>query len=292
MTVGSFRTGSLMARAVPGFLTNTIAHPIALGANVSNPERRSMIERHLRRVNPHWSAWRLRAAVQEAFESYTRYWMESLRLPALGERSISAGIEVVGYQLVTDALDQGHGVILALPHLGGWEWAGRWLTDRGHRVTVVVERIDPPEVFDWFARLRAKLGMTVVPLGPEAGKATLRALHHNEIVCLLSDRDIGGGGVEVEFFGERTTLPGGPATLSLRTGAPILPVAVYFTRRAGGHLGLVRPPIPTERRGKLRDDVARVTQYLAQELEYLVRRAPEQWHLFQPNWPSDPGYGH
>jgi hypothetical protein len=39
---------------------------------------------------------------------------------------------------------------------------------------------------------------------------------------VLSDRDIQGGGVEVEFFGERTTLPGGPATLSLRTGAPVL----------------------------------------------------------------------
>ncbi|MDQ3542511.1 MAG: phosphatidylinositol mannoside acyltransferase, partial [Actinomycetota bacterium] len=182
-------------------------------------------------------------------------------------------------------------VILALPHLGGWEWAGRWLTDRGHKVTVVVEKIEPSELFDWFAKLRANLGMTVVPLGPEAGKAILRALNNNEIVCLLSDRDVGGGGVEVEFFGERTTLPGGPAMLSLRTGAPILPVAVYFTRRTNGHVGLVRPPIPAERRGKLRDDVARVTQYLAQELEYLIRRAPEQWHLFQPNWPSDPGYG-
>jgi KDO2-lipid IV(A) lauroyltransferase len=31
---------------------------------------------------------------------------------------------------------------------------------------------------------------------------------------------------------------------------------------------------------------------LAYELETLIRRAPEQWHLLQPNWPSDPGYGH
>ena len=66
---------------------------------------------------------------------------------------------------------------------------------------------------------------------------------------------------------------------------------MYFTRQANGHLGVVRPPVPAERRGTLRDDVARVTQYLADELEYLIRRAPEQWHLFQPNWPSDPGYG-
>ena len=47
-----------------------------------------------------------------------------------------------------------------------------------------------------------------------------------------------------------------------------------------------------ERQGKLREDVQRITQSLAYELEKLIRRAPEQWHLLQPNWPSDPGYGH
>ena len=78
--------------------------------------------------------------------------------------------------------------------------------------------------------------------------------------------------------------------MALRTGAPILPAAVYFTRRFDGHFGIVRPPLTSTRPGSLRDDVARVTQTLADELELLIRRAPEQWHLFQPNWPSDPGY--
>ena len=291
VTVGSYRAGSLIARMMPAIVASGLANPLGYGANVVNAQRRAMVERHLRRVNPTWSRWRLRAAVQDAFESYARYWVESFRLPSLSTRAVAAGCEVVGFDHVTAARERGTGAILALPHLGGWEWAGRWLADRGDPVTVVVERIDPPELFEWFAELRAKLGMTVVALGPDAGRATLNALKRNEIVCLLSDRNIGGGGVEVEFFGERTKLPAGPATLGLRTGAPILPVAVYFTRRVDGHLGIVRPPLPAERRGSLRDDVTRVTQYLAAELEHLIRRAPEQWHLFQPNWPSDPGYG-
>ena len=88
---------------------------------------------------------------------------------------------------------------------------------------------------------RARLGMTVVPLGPDAGRAILRALGRNDIVCLLCDRDIGGGGVEVELFGETTRLPAGPATLAIRTGATLLPVAVYFTSKVDGHLGVIRP---------------------------------------------------
>ena len=198
---------------------------------------------------------------------------------------------VEGYEHVTTALDAGNGVILALPHLGGWEWAGRWLVERGHAITVVVEEIEPPELFEWFADLRGQLGMRVVALGPAAGREVIAALKRNEVVCLLCDRDIQRNGVEVEFFGETTTLPAGPATIALRTGAPLLPTAVYFTDATDGHLGVVRPPIDLSRSGDgLRRDVQRVTQALADELEYLIRRAPHQWHLFQPNWPSDPGY--
>ena len=47
------------------------------------------------------------------------------------------------------------------------------------------------------------------------------------------------------------------------------------------------PPVPAERQGRLRADVDRVTADLAVRLEELIRAAPEQWHLQQPNWPSD-----
>ncbi|HSJ91545.1 MAG TPA: phosphatidylinositol mannoside acyltransferase, partial [Ilumatobacter sp.] len=229
---------------------------------------------------------------QEAFDSYTRYWLESFRLPHLGADVVERGMHIDGYHHVTEALAQGSGVVLALPHLGGGEWAGRRMVDLGHGLTVVVEEIDPPELFEWFTDLRRDLGMNVVALGPSAGKEVLAALKRNDIVCLLCDRDIQRTGVEVEFFGERTTIPAGPATLALRTGAPLLPTAVYFTDRTDGHLGVVRPPISLRRSDEgMRADAARVSQDLVVELEHLIRRAPQQWHLFQPNWPSDPGYG-
>jgi len=46
-------------------------------------------------------------------------------------------------------------------------------------------------------------------------------------------------------------------------------------------------PLDTTRRGRLREDIARVTQDLATTFEHDIRAHPEQWHLYQPNWPSD-----
>jgi KDO2-lipid IV(A) lauroyltransferase len=291
VTVGGFRLGSLAARLTPGPIAGATASMMGFGASVANAERRAMIQRHLRRVNPKVSSAVLRVQTQGAFDSYARYYVESFKLPTMSKRSVERGFTKEGYQHIVDGLAEGNGVILALPHLGGWEWAGRWMTDQGHRLTVVVEPLEPPELFQWFVDLRQSLGMTVVPLGDGAATAVMKALKANEVVCLLCDRDLERNGVEVEFFGERTTLPAGPAMLGLRTGAPVLPTGVYFTPRYNGHHAIVRPPLTATRLGGgLRDDVARVTQSLARELEFLIRRAPDQWHLFQPNWPSDPGY--
>ena len=288
---GGYRMASIAARGLPGFAAQALAPTVGLGANFASPQRRAIVARHLRRADPTLSGLRLRRAVQEAFDSYARYWLESFRLPHLPARTVAKGMEVDGFEHVQAGLDAGGGVILALPHLGGWEWAGRWLADQGIGLTVVVEQVEPPELFEWFVDMRSRLGMNVVALGDGAAREVLAALGRNDIVCLLCDRDIQRTGVDVEFFGERTTLPPGPAMLSLRTGAPLLPTAVYFTDRTDGHLGVVRPPLTIERRGDgLRADVATLTQLLAHELEHLIRRAPQQWHMMQPNWPSDPGY--
>ncbi len=288
LVVGAYRSGSRLAQLLPDGVAREAPALLGPAAAAALRSRRGMLERHLRRViGPDLRGAALRAAVRSAMRSYTRYYVESFRLPKLTPAEIDAGIVTVGTEELWAALDRGNGAILALPHLGGWEWAGFWLTAvKGHRVSVVVEPLDPPELFDWFAGFRESLGMSVIPLGSDAGAQVLQALADNEIVCLLADRDLQGTGVEVEFFGERTTLPAGPAVLGLRGGAPVFPTAVYFGP-AGGHRGVVRPPLDLARRGRLRADVARVTQDLAREFEVLIRAAPEQWHLLQPNWPSD-----
>ena len=45
---------------------------------------------------------------------------------------------------------------------------------------------------------------------------------------LLCDRDVTGGGIEVEFFGEKARIMGGPAALAVQTGAALMPVILWF----------------------------------------------------------------
>jgi len=282
-TVAAYRTADVVAQRLPVPAGTFLARAGGRAALHLMPGRRRMVARHQRRVLGHDDP----AAVRGAFESYARYWLEMFRLPADVRRGeVDRHFSVDGLEHVEKGLAAGKGVIAALPHLGGWEHAAAWMAGRGHRMLAVVEPVEPPELFEWFAHQRGLLGLDVVPLGPDTAREVALALRANRVVCLLSDRDLSGDGVAVEFFGERTTLPAGPATLALRTGATLVPLAVYF--RAGrDHHGVIRPPIPVEREGRLRDDIARITQLLAHEFEALIRAAPEQWHLMQPNWPSD-----
>jgi phosphatidylinositol dimannoside acyltransferase len=286
-----YRFASFLAATLPPWLTRRGAEVIAetLAHTTGFDERRHLVAGHLRRVyGPGLPDADLDQRVAETFASYGRYWAESLRLPSLTPTQVHAGMSSDGFDDLFRARALGRGVILALPHLGGWEWGGTWLAQQGIPVSVVVEALEPPAVFDWFVDFRRSLGLEVIAVGPGAGTASVRALNANRVLCLLCDRVVGDTpGVEVDFFGETTTLPAGPLTLGHRTGAPVLPAAVYFAPGRPDHLAVVRPPVSLERTGRLRRDIEIGTQALASELEHLIRRAPTQWHLMQPNWPSD-----
>jgi phosphatidylinositol dimannoside acyltransferase len=283
----AYRGAYAIAQVLPGSVVDVLAPGVAGLAALRPGDQRAMVERHQRRIDPELNGAELQRRVREVFRSYGRYYGESFRLPTLGANEIDRGLTRDGFEHVEESLARGVGPMLVLPHLGSWEWCAYWLTRvRKTTVTAVVERLEPPALFDWFVEFRERIGMEIVPLGPDAGRAIVKAIKQAHVIALLCDRDIGGGGAEVTFFGETTTLPSGPAVLALRTGAPLIPTGVY-DQGGGHHHAVIRPPIPVERRGSFRDDVARITQAMAGELEGLIRRRPDQWHLLQPNWPSD-----
>ena len=285
-SVGVWRAIARVLRWLPEPLALALARPVAVAAG-RRAAVREPLRANLRQVlgsredAPDAVVGRM---ADRAMASYARYWVEGARLPATSAAEVVERFVVVeGRHHLEDARERGHGLIVALPHVGSWEWGGAFLAQIDLPMTAVAEVLEPPEMFTWFAEERAAMGISVVPLDDHAGTVLLEHLRGGGVVGLLCDRDLQGNGVEVTFFGQRTTLPAGPATLALRTGATLL-VAACYSGPGSGHYAVVTPPVVVERQGRLRDDVARVTQAVATELEGLIRRAPEQWHVLQPRF--------
>lgn len=282
-----YRTGAAIARAVPESVLYPAAEALGKAAGRRNADRRAVVSRNLARVV---GSADLENVVDKAFASYSRYWMETLRIPAPGPREVALRTTVSGAQHLTQFRDAGTGVIFVTPHLGNWDIAGMWLASQGFDVIAIAERAKPESLWDLFVELRKSAGVQVYPLGEaSSARAILSGLRSGAAAGLVSDRDISGSGIEVEFFGEQTWLPTGPAVLASRLGVPIVPGAVLQRPKGRYHAVLLEPIIVERGRGGA-ELTREITERVARSMETLIRMAPEQWHLFQPNWPSDPGY--
>jgi lauroyl/myristoyl acyltransferase len=222
--------------------------------------------------------------------SYARYWQEAFRLPTLSSERIVAGTEVVGLEHLQKGRDSGRGLVMVLPHSGNWDAAGVWFIDYlGGPFMTVAERLKPESLYRRFLDYRESLGFRVVPLtgGPRPSTEVLRDwLDESGVTCLLVDRNLGTGGVQVEFFGRTATMPGGGAVLAAQTGAALIPTVCQFTER--GWRLIFSPEIPVDGPGRLKDRVSEAMQSVADAFADGIAQRPEDWHMLGRIWPDVP----
>jgi len=279
-----FRILTAVFGILPEPVIRRIGRAVGYGLSFVAHRKMEMAERHMTRargtsVGAHQAARRM-------FASYGRYWAEVFWMRPRRFRQIVDHAEVIGMEHVDAA--RSSGIVLALPHVGNWEAAGAKASDVGLGVLAVAEALGDPRIVDWFIDVRAKFGIDVIiaDRNPGVTKALLRRLRDKRVVALPCDRDIGGGGVPVVFFGEATTLPAGPVALADRTGAHLLVVGCYFNK-GRGHRLVVQPRVEVPDGDTPEERVEKGTQELAYRLEEAIRAQPEQWHMMVPNWPSD-----
>lgn len=222
--------------------------------------------------------------IRASLASYARYWREAFRLPTMDHVALAAQLHetVVGREAVTDALAAGRGAVLALPHSGNWDVAGVWLAQTYGGFTTVAERLKPESLYRRFVAYRESLGFEVLPLtGDRAPFEVLcDRLADNRLVCLMAERDLTRSGVQVDFFGEPTRMPAGPAKLAIETGAALLPVHLWFD---GAGWGLHVQPALDCGSGA----VGVITQALADRFADGIAAHPADWHMLQPQWLAD-----
>ncbi|GAB3212338.1 phosphatidylinositol mannoside acyltransferase [Marinactinospora thermotolerans] len=289
LAVAAYSLGWSLVRRVPEPLGRAVFTAIADQAWRSRGDGVRRLEANLRRViGPDAPEEQLRALSRAGMRSYLRYWYETFRMPAMSSRQILERARCEGIEALQAHLASGRGVVAALPHMGNWDHAGAWMTLRGTPLTTVAERLRPERLFERFVEFRERLGMEVLPLtGTGAGTVgTLaRRLRSGGLVCLLADRDLTSGGIEVSLFGEPARLPAGPAALAERTGAALMPVTLWFD---GPYWGIrVHEEIPIPDEGDRAAKIKSMTQELARVFETGIAEHPEDWHMLQRVFVAD-----
>lgn len=246
------------------------------------------LESNYARVVPDASPERLAELSRAGMRSYLRYWMESFRLPAWSAERVRTGFDPEDVHHLTDGIASDRGVILALPHMANWDLAGAWVTTKLETpFTTVAERLKPESLYDRFVAYREGLGMEVLPHSGGSAFGTLaRRLRDGGLVCLVAERDLSSSGVEVQFFGEATRIPAGPALLAQQTGALLLPVTLWYDDSPVMR-GRVHPPIEVPESGTRAEKTSVMAQALADAFASGIADHPEDWHMLQRLWLKD-----
>jgi phosphatidylinositol dimannoside acyltransferase len=225
------------------------------------------------------------ALVRAAFRHHARYYVELLRVPHYRLRDIDRLVEVPQWTTFEAAI-RGRPSILVSAHVGNFEPFGTFLASRGIRPLSPVEEIEPRPLFEFLAAHRGGSHVDLVPLR-DARRALSARLRDGGMVGIIGDRDLAGGGHQVELFGHATSVPTGPAYLAVTHRATLIVGRCLRTGpdRFRGEGELVEVPDTGDRRA----DVVTLVTRIAARFERDIADAPEQWWgAFQPRWPDLP----
>jgi len=215
--------------------------------------------------------------VREVFRNFARYLVEFLSAHRLREPSVA----LEGDEHLAQTFRANRGSIILSAHIGNWELGAMVFHRLGVPISIVVLPHQDPRVNQFFDHQRLRCGVDIVPLNGQATQRCLELLREGRSLGILGDREFGHHGVAVSFFGRQATVPRGPAILSLRTHAPVVPV--FLIREGLWRFRLyIEPPIWPPERPYTEATVLALTQTYVTVIERYIRRFPSQWLMFQP----------
>jgi phosphatidylinositol dimannoside acyltransferase len=225
---------------------------------------------------------RVKRAARQAFQNFGRYMVEVMRLPVLDPADARRRVTFHGWDDLAAARGRdGKGVLICAVHVGAMDVIAPAMLVEGEKLSAIGDDTTYGRLYDHLAAIRGRFGVDVI--GWRNLRRLYKVLADGGNLVLLVDGPYRRGDVPVEFLGAPTTLPAGPALLSARTGAAILPVGA---RRTGDD-GLEAWGFPTIHATSTEPaEVYRATQALADALGEVIRTDPGQWYMFRPVWPQ------
>jgi KDO2-lipid IV(A) lauroyltransferase len=278
------KLAEFLSRLLPRSLGYGVARRLADLYLLFDRRGREAVMGNLRRIHAYngvvLSPRALRALARENFLNFAKYLVDFFHFLHLKTERMNRLIHFgIVPQVLDDLLAKGHGVIILSAHLGNWELGAAALAQRGYLLNAVALWQPDPKLNALYQSYRTRRQIRPIPFG-RAARECVAALHRNEIIAVVGDRDFTTSRDTVEFFGQPARLPDGPAKLALATGAPILPV--FMVRAADDTFNYVLgEPMWAD---KQRDKISSVKRRIAEALERVISQHSEQWFLFHDLW--------
>lgn len=229
-----------------------------------------------------------RAGLADSFRHYHTFAGTILdRLYLLKEQFSRFDVRIHGAEIVEELVAGGQGCVLLGAHMGSFEIIRSAGRAHGFKVSMVMYEGNARKIRKLLEAINPALQMEVIGLGSVDSMLKVEAaLARGEIVGLLADRTIKGGGtVSCPFFGEQAAFPVGPVRIAAMLKRP---VALMFGIYRGGN----RYEVHFERLAGLDQIVSRdrdsmtghVLRRYAERLEHYCRIAPYNWFNFYDFW--------
>jgi len=229
-----------------------------------------------------------RRILREMFQNFGRTFMEIAAIPRIDRAYIDRWVPPSpgSREHMESALAKGKGVVLITGHFGNWELSSISGALYGYPTLVLAREQGWPKLNQLLIRYRESKGCKVVTKG-FAVRELVQGLKEKKIIGILSDQDAGKRGTLAPFFGRLASTASGAVELSIRTGAPIVPI--FIVRKSGpAHELVAEEPLVVPEQGTEEERVkAGVAAYL-QVLERRIRRNPAQWLWLHRRWKSTP----
>ena len=223
------------------------------------------------------------ALARGCFQALGRNALDALRLTYLAPEEVLRLCTVEGEEHLRGAYREGRGVVALTGHIGCWELLAAYFAIKEYKVSVVYRDNDNRELDSMLVNMRRRFGIASIPRGAGALSA-YKVLKRGEILAMLIDQDIDVDGILVPFFGVPAHTPRGAAVFSVRSGAPIVPLAIHM-QPGGRHRitvlpALETPPAELGEAGRIDE----LTRRSSQAVESLIRVYPQQWVWFHDRW--------
>ncbi len=213
-----------------------------------------------------------------------RGFLESFRIIYRPPEYIAKTVEITGLEHLDNALAKGKGVIAISAHLGNFLILGPALGSAGYPYHVVVK--DPPDKIMAKIWHKGQINSLNLPIPAEPAvecvNNVLQKLREGKIVSLIVDEDRSRG-VPVEFFGKPAYTATGPAVISQRSGAVLVPI---FAVREGKnrHRVIIEPAGEFNLGEDTAENIAAIISWCTHVIEKMIRQYPDQWTWFNARW--------